>query len=51
MELLFFILNEDINDIINIIKSLENSGVLIDGVIETVKHQIKNKEENFVELY
>ena len=32
-----FILNEDINDIIKIIKSLEDSGMLIDGIIETVK--------------
>ena len=36
-----FILNEDINDIIKIIKSLEDSGVLIDGVTETVKHETK----------
>ena len=27
------------NDIIKIIKSLEDSGVLIDGVTETVKHE------------
>ena len=33
-----FILNEDMNDIIKIIKSLEYSGVLIDGVTKTVKH-------------
>ena len=32
-----FILNEDINDIIKIIKSLEDSGMLIDGITETVK--------------
>ena len=31
--------NEDINDIIKIIKSLEDSGVLINGVAETVKHE------------
>ena len=30
-----FIWNEDKNDIIKIIKSLENSGVLIDGVTDT----------------
>ena len=29
------------NDIIKIIKLLEDSGVLIDGVSETVKHEIK----------
>ena len=33
------------NGIIKIIKSLEDSGVLIDGVTETVKHEIKNKQE------
>ena len=29
------------NDIIKIIKPLEYSGILIDGVTETVKHEIK----------
>ena len=29
------------NDVFKIIKSLEDSGVLIDGVTETVKHEIK----------
>ena len=33
--------NEDINDIIKVIKSLEDSGLLIDGVTKTVKHEIK----------
>ena len=33
-----FILNEDMHDIIKIIKSLEDSGALIDRVTETVKH-------------
>ena len=32
-----FTLNEDVNDIIKITKSLEDSGVLIYGVTETVK--------------
>ena len=36
-----FISNEDMNDIIKIIKSLEDSRVLIYGVTETVKHEIK----------
>ena len=43
--------NEDMNDIIKIIKSLEDSGVLIDGVTETVKHEIKNKKADFLELF
>ena len=33
--------NEDINDIIKMIKSLQDSGVLIDKVTETVKDEIK----------
>ena len=37
------------NDIIKIIKSLEDSGVLIDEVTETVKLEIKNKEADFLE--
>ena len=36
------------NDIIKIIKSLEDSGVLIDGVTETVKHEIKKREGGFI---
>ena len=40
-----FILNEDMNDIIKIIKSLEHSNVLIDDITETVKHKIKKEGE------
>ena len=39
------------NDIIEITKLLEDSGVLIDGVTETVKHKLKNKNVNFLEIY
>ena len=44
-----FILNEDRNDIIKIIKPLEDSGVSIDGVPETVKHEIKNEKADTLE--
>ena len=40
-EFTLFISNKDMNDIIKIIKSLEDSGVLIDGITETVKGKIK----------
>ena len=40
-----FISNEDMNIIIKIIKSSEHS-----GVNEKVKHEIKNKKVNFLEL-
>ena len=36
------------NDIIKIIKSLEDSDVFIDGVTETVKHEIKKQEGRFL---
>ena len=39
-----FIPNEDINDINKIMKSLEYSGVLIDGDTETVKNEMKKHE-------
>ena len=45
-----FISNEDINDIIKMIKSLQDSGVLIDKVTETVKDEIKKWETGFFEL-
>ena len=36
------------NDIIKIIKSLEVSGVLTDGVTETVKFEIKKQQSGFL---
>ena len=45
-----FISNEDMNDIIKIIKLLENWGILIAGVTKTVKNEIKNKNVNFMEI-
>ena len=39
------------NDITKMIKSLEDSGVIINGVTETVKHEIKkNKKADFLKL-
>ena len=43
-----FISNEDVNDIIKIIKWLEDSGLLIDGVTKTVKGEIKKKTRRWV---
>ena len=44
-----FISNEDLNNFIKIIKSLEDSGELVDGVIETVNNEIKKQEDRFLE--
>ena len=38
------------NDIIKIIKSLEDMGALTDGVTETAEHEIKNKKVDFLGL-
>ena len=40
-------MNEDTNDNIKIVKSLEGSCILFDGVTETVKHEIKKQEGGF----
>ena len=37
-------------DIIKVIKSLEDSGILIDGVTETVKHEMKKDKIDFLVL-
>ena len=47
-EFTLFISNEDMIDIIKIIKSREESGVSIDGITETVKHEIEKKESGFI---
>ena len=39
-----FSLTEDTDSIIRIVKSLEHSGLLIDGATETVKHEIKKQK-------
>ena len=46
-----FISNKDMNDSIKITKSLEDSGVPIDGVTETVKHEIKKQEGRFLRAF
>ena len=43
--------NEDMNGNIKIIKSLEDSAVLSNGIIETVKDETKNKNVDHLELY
>ena len=45
----FFISNKDMNNIIKVIKSLEDLNVLIDGVGETVKYEIKKQGGGFLD--
>ena len=44
----FFMSNEDLDDVIRMIKSLETSGVL--GVTETVKQEINKKKVDILLL-
>ena len=43
--------NVEMNDIMKLIKSLEESSLLIEGVSETIKNEAKNKKMNFSEHY
>ena len=40
--------NKNMHDIIEIIKSLENSSLLIDGASEIVKHKIGKQKGRFI---
>ena len=42
--------NEEMNDIIKIVKSLEESGLLIKGVSETIKNKAKEKKGGFLSM-
>ena len=42
------ILNEEINDIMNIFKSLEESGLLIKDVRQTIKNEAKEQKGGFL---
>ena len=39
--------NDDMNDILKIVKSLEDSGLLLDGTTETVKNEVKGPKGGF----
>ena len=40
--------NEEMNDIIKIVKSLEESGLLIKGLSETIKNEAKEQTGGFI---
>ena len=42
--------NDEINDIIKIIKSLEDSGLLLNGVTETVRNEVKEQKGGFLSM-
>ena len=42
------ILNKEIDDIIKIIKSREEPGLVIKGITETTKHEVKEQKNGFI---
>ena len=43
--------NEEIEDMINIVKLLEEKGLLIKGISETNKNEAKEQEDRFCQCY
>ena len=43
--------NEEMEDIMKIIKSIEDSGISLKGVTETIRNKNKNKKEDFLVCY
>ena len=43
--------NEEMQQVMKIVKSLDESGLLIKGVNETIKMKQKNKKVNFLACY
>ena len=42
--------NNDMQDLLEIVKSLEDSGLLLDGIIETVKNEVKEQKGGFLSM-
>ena len=42
--------NDEINDIIKIVKSLEDFGLLLKGVAETVQNEVKEQKGGFLSI-
>ena len=42
--------NDEMDDILKIIKSLDNSGVLLNGVSETIQHEAKEQRGRFLSI-
>ena len=47
---ILIISNEEMNDIIKIIRSLEESGLLIKGVNKTIKNEVNKKKGGFLRI-
>ena len=41
---------DDMQDLLKIVKSLEDSGILLDGITETVKNEVKEQKGGFLSI-
>ena len=44
------IFNDDMQDLLKIVKSLEGSGILLNGITETVKNEVKRQKGGFLSM-
>ena len=42
--------NDDMQDLLKIVKSLEDSGILLNGITETVKNEVKEQKSGFLSM-
>ena len=42
--------NDEMQDLLKILKSLEDSGILLDGITETVKSEVKEQKGGFLSM-
>ena len=42
--------NDDMQDLLKIFKSLEDSGILLNGITETVKNEVKEQKSGFLSM-
>ena len=47
---ILIISNDEIGDIIKIVKSLEDSGFLVEGVTESVQNEVKKQKGGFISM-
>ena len=47
---ILIISNDDMQDLLKIVKSLEDSGILLDGITETVKNEVKEQKGGFLSM-
>ena len=44
------IFNDDMQDLLKVVKSLKDSGILLDGITETVKNEVKEQKGGFLPM-